>query len=160
MSGRGVLFAIDDEELEQLGNATSDAQVLTLVGQIEERWERPCELDKAWDAIHRALTDGRLALDNGRPPLSQVIVGGTLLVSSESAIVSVKPADRVVAIAHALRGWDAARFRAAYQRIDRSDYGELDEEDLSYTLAWFERLSPFYEQAAREESAVLFSEDL
>jgi hypothetical protein len=72
----------------------------------------------------------------------------------------VKPTDRVEAIARALRAWDAARFRAAYQRIDRSDYGELDEEDLTYTLAWFERLAPFYEQAARSERAVLFSVDL
>lgn len=160
MSGRGVLFAIDDDELEKLGNATTDAQVLAIVSEIEERWEHACELDKAWDAIHRALTDGRLALDNGRPPLSNVILGGTLLVSSEAAIVSVKPTDRVEAIARALRAWDAARFRAAYQRIDRSDYGELDEEDLTYTLAWFERLAPFYEQAARSERAVLFSVDL
>jgi hypothetical protein len=160
MSGRGVLFAIDDEELEKLGNATTDEQVLAIVSEIEERWEHPCELDKAWDAIHRALTDGRLALDNGRPPLSHVILGGTLLVSSDSAIVSVKPADRVDAIARALRGWDAARFRAAYHHIDRSDYGELDEEDLTYTLAWFERLAPFYERAARSERAVLFSVDL
>jgi hypothetical protein len=143
MSGRGVLFAIGDDVLERLGNAANDAEALAIVNEVEERWENACELDKAWDAIHRALTDGRLSAQG-----------------TESAIVSVKTADRVEAIAHALRGWDRARFRAAYHRIDRNEYGELDEEDFTYSLAWFERLAPFYERAARSESAVLFSADL
>lgn len=160
MSGRGVLFAIGDDVLERLGNAANDAEALAIVNEVEERWENACELDKAWDAIHRALTDGRLSAQGGGSTLGQVILGGTLLVSTESAIVSVKTADRVEAIAHALRGWDRARFRAAYHRIDRNEYGELDEEDFTYSLAWFERLAPFYERAARSESAVLFSAEL
>lgn len=160
MSGRGVLFALDDEDLARLGEARTDADVLTVVGELEERWENACELDQAWDAIHRALTDGRLALDNGRPPLSHAVLGGTVLVSSDSVIVSVKGADEVAAIAKALATWDAARFRAAYHRIDRSDYGDLDDEDLTYALAWFERLAPFYARAAREERAVAFAVDL
>ncbi len=160
MSGRGVLFALDDDELARLGEARSDRDVLAIVGELEERWENACELDRAWDAIHRALTDGRLTPGNGRPPLSHAILGGTVLVSSDVAIVSVKGPDDVVAIAEALAPWDAARFRVAYQRIDRSDYGELDDEDLTYTLAWFERVAPFFASAAREERAVLFAVDL
>lgn len=160
MSGRGVLFALEDEDLARLGEAGSDDAVLAIVSELEERWENACELDRAWDAIHRALTDGRLSLDNGKPPLSRTILGGTVLVSSESAIVSVKGPDDVVAIAKALVPWDASRFRAAYQRIDRSDYGDLDDEDLTYTLAWFERLAPFFASAARDERAVVFAVDL
>ena len=160
MAGRGVLFAIDDEELGRLGEADSDEHVLRLVAEIEERWEHACELDKAWDGIHRTLTDGKLALDNGTPPLSQAVLGGTILVDSEDQIVSVKGPDQVVAIARALASWDASRFRAAYHHIDRNEYGELDEEDLTYCLAWFERLGPFYAEAARAERAVVFSVDL
>lgn len=160
MSGRGVLFAIDDEELGRLGEAGTDADVLRVVAEIEERWDQACELDKAWDAIHRALTDGKLALDNGRPPLSHAILGGTILVDSAEAIVSVKGPDEVAAIARALATWDPARFRAAYHQIDRGEYGELDEDDLTYCLAWFERLGPFYAEAARAERAVVLSVDL
>jgi hypothetical protein len=170
MSGRGVLFALDDEDLARLGEAGSDREVLAIVAEIEERWENACELDRAWEAIHRALTDGGLDLRDARSPLSsstlsgsilgRTILGGTVLVRTSEAIVSVKGPDDVVAIAKALASWDEARFRAAYQRIDRSEYGELDEEDLVYTLAWFARLAPFYAQAAREERAVVFSVDL
>ncbi|MBX7192150.1 MAG: YfbM family protein [Sandaracinaceae bacterium] len=160
MSGRGVLFAIDDEVLGRLGEASTDAAVLAIVSEIEERWESACELDKAWDAIHRALTDGKLSVDHGQPPLSHVVLGGTILVSNAEAIVSVKGVDEVISVAKALRSWDASRFRAAYHRIDRSEYGDLDEEDLTYSLAWFERLGPFYEAAARAERAVVFAVDL
>ncbi|MBN8610626.1 MAG: DUF1877 family protein [Deltaproteobacteria bacterium] len=160
MSGRGVLFALDDEDLARLGEARSDREVLDIVTDLEERWENACELDRAWDAIHRALTDGRLDLRDASPPLSRAILGGTVLVRTEAAIVSVKGADDVVAIAKALAPWDEARFRAGYQRIDRNDYGDLDEEDFGYTFAWFERLAPFYARAAREERAIVFAVDL
>jgi hypothetical protein len=160
MSGRGVLFALDDEDLARLGEARSDREVLDVVTELEERWDNACELDRAWDAIHRALTDGRLDLRDAMPPLSRTILGGTVLVHTRDAIVSVKGADDVVAIARALATWDEARLRAGYQRIDRSDYGDLDEEDFGYTFAWFERLAPFYARAAREERAVVFAVDL
>jgi hypothetical protein len=60
---RGVLFAIDQEELQALRQATSDSEVQAVVAAIEERWDERflAETDKAWDAIHRCLTDGTLA---------------------------------------------------------------------------------------------------
>lgn len=163
--GRGVLFAIDDEELAKLGEASTDAEVRALVSAIEERWEHACELDKAWDAIHRALTDGKLALPrpdaSPRPgPLARAVLGGTLLLDAPDAIVSAKAPDEVQAIARALSVWDRARFRSAYYRIDREDYGDLDEEDFEHCLAWFERMVAFYGEAARAERGVVFSTDL
>jgi hypothetical protein len=161
--GRGVLFAIDDDELARLGEASNDDEVRALVGAIEERWEHACELDKAWDAIHRALTDGKLALPRpgDRPSaLARAVLGGTLLLDAPDAIVSAKAPDEVQAIARALSVWDRARFRSAYYRIDREDYGDLDEEDLEHCLAWFERMVAFYREAAQAERAVVFSTDL
>ncbi|GAB4116433.1 MAG: hypothetical protein OHK0013_50100 [Sandaracinaceae bacterium] len=64
------------------------------------------------------------------------------------------------AIARALAVWDRDRFRASYYRIDREDYGDLDEEDFEHCLAWFERMVAFYQEAARAERAVVFSVDL
>ncbi len=167
MSGRGVLFAIDDEELAKLGEASSDEEVRALVGAIEERWQNACELDKAWDAIQRALSGGKLVLpgrleaESERPSvLSKAVLGGAVLLDSEDAIVSAKAPDEVQAIARALSSWDRARFRAAYYRIDREEYGDLDEEDFEYCLAWFERMVGFYGEAAAAERAVVFSADL
>jgi len=173
MPGRGVLFAIDDEELAKLGDASSDEDVRALVSAIEERWENACELDKAWDAIHRALSGGKLALpgrvgaegrlggESEHPSvLSKAILGGAVLLDAEDAIVSAKAPDEVQAIARALASWDRARFRAAYYRIDREEYGDLDEEDFEHCLAWFERMVGFYSEAAAAERAVVFSTDL
>ena len=78
MGCRGVLFAIDQEELGALRQATSDSKVQAVVAAIEERWDERflAETDKAWDAIHRCLTDGTLACGNGSFPLNRCILGG------------------------------------------------------------------------------------
>ena len=159
MSGRGVLFAIADETLGRLGDARSDAEVRAIVGELEERWDpgATCELDKAWDAIHRALGDGRLAWDSGRPPLSLAILGGRRLHDGDELIVTVKAPDEVQKIARALAGWDRAKLRAAYYRIPKQDYGDLDEEDLEYVWAYFQKMLELWRDAAREERAVVFS---
>ncbi|MDQ3031136.1 MAG: YfbM family protein [Myxococcota bacterium] len=159
MSGRGVLFAIDDDDLARLGDARDDAEVQAIVDDIEERWETgaTCELDKSWDAIHRALTGGDLAFDNGTPPLSLAILGGHRLLEGAERIVTVKAPDEVHAIAGALRSWDRARLREAYYRIPKQDYGDLDEEDLDYVWAFFQKMVELYRDAARAERGVVFS---
>ncbi len=159
MSGRGVLFAIDDEVLARLGDASDDAQIRAIVAELEAQWDEPhvCELDRAWDAIHRMLTDGRLTFDSGKPPLSWAILGGTRLHEGEAAIVTVKTADQTAAIARALRGWQRGVLRQAYHRLPRHDYGDLDEEDFEYVWLWFERMLEFWADAAREERAVVFA---
>jgi hypothetical protein len=159
MSGRGVLFAIDDDDLARLGDARDDAEVQAIADEIEERWETgfTCELDKSWDAIHRALTDGNLAFDNGTPPLSLVILGGHRLLEGAERIATVKAPDEVLAIAAALRDWDRARLRQAYFKIPKQDYGDLDEEDFDYTWLFFQKAVELYRDAARAERGVLFS---
>jgi Domain of unknown function (DUF1877) len=59
---RGVLFAIDQYEVRAFRRASSDKEVRSLVAVIERRWEERflAQTDKAWDAIHRCLTDGTL----------------------------------------------------------------------------------------------------
>lgn len=161
MAGRGVLFAIDDDELASLGDAKNDAEVQALVNGIEARWEQACELDKAWEGIHRTLTDGRFHREaKGALMVPGAILGGTLLVESEDAIIVVKAADEVHQIAKALSAWDRGRFRSGYFRIDQSEYGDLEEEDFEYCHAWFERMRAFFVEAAQEERAVVFSADL
>jgi hypothetical protein len=159
MSGRGVLFAVDDDVLARLGDARDDAEVQAIVDDLEERWEPgfTCELDKSWDAIHRSLTDGGLSFGNGRPPLSLAVLGGHRLLDGDERIVTVKAPDEVHAIDAALRRWDRATLRQAYYRIPKQDYGDLDEEDLDYTWAFFQKLVELYRAAARHERGVVFS---
>jgi hypothetical protein len=67
---RGVLFAITDETVASLLAADGDDEVMQIVEALEDAWEKPFyeETDKAWDAIHRALSDGTLDLDAGAFP--------------------------------------------------------------------------------------------
>lgn len=160
MSGRGVLFAIDDEELASLGDADNDDDVRSLVDAIETRWEQACELDKAWEGIHRALTGGRMDRVAKAPMVPGAILGGTVLVEREDTLIIVKPADEVQQISASLSSWDRGRFRSGYFRIDAAEYGDLEEEDFEYCYAWFERMRAFFAEAAQEERAIVFSADL
>lgn len=159
MSGRGVLFAIDDDTLARLGEARDDAAVLAIVSEYEERWEAgaTCELEKSWEAIHRALTGGKLDYSSGPRAERLAILGGVRLVEGDDVIVSAKGADEVARIAAATSLWDRPRFRAGYYAIDRSEYGDLDEEDLEYAWVFFERMVEFYRDAAAAERSVIFS---
>lgn len=157
MTERGVLFAIDDDELARLGEASTDAEIRAIVDGLEERWENVCELDKAWDGLHRILTDGRLEFGNGSPPLAWAILGGRRLYDGDDRIVTVKAVDQVVAIDRALRGWDRARARQAYYRLPKHDYGDLDDEDFDHIWSYFQPMREFWGDAAKAERAVVFS---
>lgn len=78
MSARGVHFAVIADHARAMLAAKSDSKVMELIEQIEEAWEEPfvVETDKAWDAIHRCLTDGSLLYESGEYPLNHCICGG------------------------------------------------------------------------------------
>ena len=96
MAGRGVLFTITDTDVQQLLSARqatdADDEVMAVVEEIEERWDENWlyETDKAWDAIHRCLTDGQLEYENGEYPLNHCILGGTQLYAGDDYIISLK----------------------------------------------------------------------
>ncbi len=62
MACRGVHFALSSEEQLKMAELTkSQGNVVEYIQEeIEDRWDREwlCATDKAWDAIHRCLTDG------------------------------------------------------------------------------------------------------
>ncbi len=166
MSCLGVHFALAPRDIEALLAASSDAARLELIQEdIEERYlddanPYAAQTDKAWDAIHRALTDGQLGYDNGRFPLSHVILGGEPLYTSGDYIISLKTVAEVPAIAAALRGLSREEVRAGYDRISEADYGvQLSEEDFDYTWEWLSGLVPFYAAAAAAGRPVIFTAD-
>ncbi|MFJ1755152.1 YfbM family protein [Kitasatospora sp. NPDC088134] len=162
MACRGVLFALTDEESAALLAAAGDEEVTALVAEIEEAWAegRVCELDKSWDALHRCLTDGELAFDNGGFPLSHVILGGRPLTGGEDWLVCHVTAEQVRAVAEALAAVDEPWLRRRYFGFDFPDYdGEHGESDLQYTAAFLPDLHAFYRRAAAEGRAVVFTVD-
>ena len=160
--GRGVLFALTAEEDELISEADTDEEVMAIVEQIEERWEQPWleELDKAWDALHRCLSDGTLTEDGGDYPLSFAILGSEPIYDGDDYIVRYVAAEEVVEVAAALQPLDEQWLRERYRSLHFVDYeGFLGEEDLAYTVANFADLQSFYQRAAAAGRAVIFTVD-
>jgi hypothetical protein len=85
--------------------AKSDRKLMDLVEEIEEAaWEEPfvCETDKAWNAIHRCLTDGSLLYVSGEYPLNHCICGGRQLFRGRDYTVSYVSSSQVKDVAKAL----------------------------------------------------------
>jgi hypothetical protein len=163
MACRGVLFAITEEQKTDLLKANSDSEVLSIVQDgIEEDWdeENLVQTDKAWDAIHRCLTDGNLCPNGGSAPLNLCILGGKSLHIEDSYIIVLKEPSEVQQISKALASISHEWMRKKYFLIDAEDFGpNFGEEDFEYTWAYFEDLQQFYAKAAIEGRSVIFTVD-
>ena len=163
MACRGVHFATEKSLFEKLLAAKSDETVLEIVQEeIEEKWYEDWlqETDKAWDAIHRCLTDGKLEYNNGVIPLNTVILGGTQLYKADDYIISAVSPEQVVEVASALQDIDKTMLKLGYEQIEQNSYdGELGEEDFEYTWSWFKNLPALFYKAANSGRAVIFSVD-
>lgn len=121
------------------------------------------ELDKSWDAMHRALTGGTLRFGGSRP-LSGVILGGEVLygcfAGEEDYIAVLKRPDKVRKTLEAMEKVTEGTLRRRYFAIPEEDYGfPLSEEDFQYTWAWFRDSLPFWRWAAARGRYVLFTAD-
>ena len=164
MACRGVHFALTlDQERKLLASAGDDSAVVELVHEeIEDAWDRDwlCETDKAWDAIHRCLTDGKLGLDNGRPPLNLVILGGKQFCASDDYYVCYVAKDMVPAVAAALARFTRDQFDSAYNALANTDYsGPHNSDDREYTWENLEDLKQFWANAAAGGRSVIFTVD-
>jgi hypothetical protein len=163
MSARGVHFAITPAQERQLLAARSGRKLMELIEEIEDAWERPflVESDKAWDAIHRCLTDGSLLYVSGEYPLNHCICGGRQLHRGRDYTVSFVSAPQVKEVAAALAKVTRAWMRKRYDKIDPHEYNEVEmgDEDFDYTWESFLDVRRFYKKAAEAGRAVIFTVD-
>jgi hypothetical protein len=152
----GVHFALTaQQEQSLLAAAGDDSAVGDLLEEIEESWadtQLKVDTDKAWDAIHRCLTDGTLDPDGGDYPLSHAVLGGRHL-HDDYYVVYVTAAE-VRDVAEALRRVDRPRLR---ERFDALDEADRIHEDFEYTWTNYVDVQGFYERAAAAGRAVLFT---
>jgi hypothetical protein len=157
----GVHFALTREQERRLLAAEGDEVVLDIIEEIEEdEWdpEYAQESDKAWDAMHRVLSDGTLTPQGGEYPLNRTILGGQQLYEGDDHLICFIPAAEVKDIAAALSGITEEWFGDRYFRIDADDYGfPVNDEDFQYTWNWFQQVRDFYQRAAAIGRSVIFS---
>jgi hypothetical protein len=163
MSARGVHFAVTRAQAKELLAARSDRKLMGLIEAIEEAWDEPfvVESDKAWDAIHRCLTDGSLLYVSGEYPLNHCICGGRQLFRGRDYTVSFVSAPQVKDVAAALAKVTKAWMRKRYDQIDLEEYDEVEmgDEDFNYTWESFLDVRRFYKKAAGAGRAVIFTVD-
>ena len=163
MSGRGVHFAVTAAQQKALLAAKSDRKLMDLVDAIEEAWEEPfvVETDKAWNAIHRCLTDGTLLYVSGEYPLNHCVCGGRQLFRGRDYAVSFVAAPQVKDVAKALAKITKAWMRQRYDKLDPEEYDEVEigDEDFDYTWENFLDLRRFYKKAAEAGRGVIFTAD-
>ena len=166
MSCLGVHFALTEKEVEQLRSLDDEQARLDLLQEeIEENYfsgdkRYVAESDKAWDAMHRTLTDGKLSWDGGKYPLNHVVLAGELLYTESDYIMSLKNPKQVKDVASALGSLRQDDFRKGYFKISPSEYGSpVTEEDFTYTWDWFQNVRELYQRAASEGRFVLFTAD-
>jgi len=117
------------------------------------------QTDKAWDAIHRCLTDGKLEFNNGECPYSMCILGGQLLYSASDYIIALKEPSQVENVSVALAKLDETWFRERYFSM-ANDYGHpKSEDDFKYTWDWFKGLGEFFGKAAAAKRHIIFTVD-
>jgi hypothetical protein len=166
MACRGVHFAITVEEIEHLRSIKDEEERLNHLKEVieefyfDEQPELKAESDKAWDAMHRALTDGQITWDNGFYPLNHVVLGGEFLYTKDDYIMSLKSPEQVRDIAEAISVITEQEFRRRYFAIDQESYDfPLSDEDYQYTWGWFQEVRDLYQRAARDGRCMLFTVD-
>ena len=160
MAGLGMHFAIGEDIVARLLAADDDAAVIALVARIEEESEPGYAFatDKAWDPLHRCLTDGTLAVRAGSFPLSHAVLGGVQLCEDSDYLVSLVRADQVSTVADALAPLDKAWLRRRYDALAFPDYeGIRGEEDFAYIWGNVDGIAEFYQAAAQDGRAVIFT---
>lgn len=158
-----MLFALDSSQDAALVATRDDDEVLEFVDALEAAWDWDwlCEVDKAWDALHRCLGDGTLELGrSGGDPLARALLGGAHHYEGEEYVVAHVRAKQVTAVAAALDGLDQAWLRERYDAIDPDDYdGVLDDGDFEYTWTYLQDVRSFYRRAADGGRSVIFTVD-
>jgi hypothetical protein len=162
----GVHFALSKTEVDKLRSISDDsARLEHLQGVLEEEYfsahpELVAQSDKAWDAMHRALSDGTMNWNGGDYPLNNVILGGESLYEDDDYIMSLKDPKTVGDVAAALPAVTQEAFRARYFAIDPEAYGfPVTEEDFEYTWQWFQEVRTVWLRAASLGRYVLFTAD-
>jgi Domain of unknown function (DUF1877) len=162
MAGRGVHFALTEEQASRLMNTpgANDEFLMEFVQEIEGAWDEEWlqETDKSWDAIHRCLTDGKL--EYGDTPFHKCILGSDNLYGGDDYIISFLDPQDVKAVAAAIKDIDQDWLRRKYDAIDTESYqGCLSDSDFEYTWSWFPQLRDFFQKAAAADRAMLFTVD-
>jgi hypothetical protein len=162
MACRGVYFALTEEQAARVLAAENDDALMAVIEEVEEAWdeENLGECDKAWDAIHRLLTNGQMKVGHGEYPLSHCVLGGRWLYEGNDYIVTYLTPAEVQDVAQALAPLTEQWIKQRYDTVVPKDYApEYGPDDREYTWEYFQMVRDLYQRAAGQGKAVIFTVD-
>jgi hypothetical protein len=166
MPRRGTFYAVTPAEAERLLGLVGDDQAVAREGldlYSIERQKSHCiaAVDKAWDVIHRCLTDGTLrGMGHGTTPLAWAVLGGKSLYGGSDFIVCYVMPQQVAQVAPALDEIVGAWFAQRYWQLENNGYrGPINNEELEYAWDYFTNMRNLYTRAAANSYAVIFVTD-
>jgi hypothetical protein len=159
---RGYFLALDERSTARLLACEDDHALREVIEEFDMNADMSdeCVADKAWDGIHRCLTEGGLGSDDGSFPLNAVVLGGRHLYRGDGYIVCHNTAGEVRQIAAALDDVDLAAFTAVFWSLDAGEYGAyIDQDGLTYLLDYLKDVTAFYQRAAASGWSTVFIVD-
>ena len=163
MSCLGGFRAVTEREVQRLRAVPRKDRGVDYL-DCEMAQEECYDVDKSWDAMHRALTGGKLEYGDAGAPGCWVVLGGEVLrgdrEGAEDYIIVAKSPEQVRRVDQFLQGLTEAAFRKLYFAIDPVAYGfDLSEDDFDYTWSNLADSRPFWHSAAEKGLWVLFDVD-
>ena len=160
----GVHFALSPRDYDQVLSIDDPDELVEFISEdLEERYfkdqEWICQTDKAWDAIHRCLTDGRLLYESGPFPLAYAVLGGGTLDAGDGYTACLVEVAEVQETAKALAEVTKPWMRQRYDTLVDTDYGPISDDDFEYTWSYFEDVRDFFQRAAQAKRPILFTTD-
>ena len=159
MAARGVHFAITPAELAGFLAAQGDDETLTgLVETLEETWDANwlAESDKAWDPIHRCLTNGEL--EYGDTTAHKCVLGAGSLDETDSNLICPLTPAEVADVAAFMQTINETALRERYFSLDPELSGEpVSEEEFPYIRENFEDIRRLFQKAADAGRAMVFT---
>jgi hypothetical protein len=161
----GVHFALSSDDLHKVLSINDPEELAEFISEdLEERYLEEniwsYQSDKAWDAIHRCLTDGELLYASGPFPLAYAVLGGRPLDAGDDYTACLVTAAQVRQASGALRKVTKAWMRRRYDTLGETGYdGPIGDEDFEYTWENFKGLRAFFPRAVPAGRAILFTTD-
>ena len=159
----GVHFALAAKDMNRVLAIEDPEELVDLISEdLEERYleddEWSYQSDKAWDAIHRCLSDGSLRHQSGAPPSAQAVLGGHRLDAGDDYVACVLQPEQARQVSASLMGITRDWLRTRYESLTTTDYdGPMGDDDFNYTWENFEGLRGFYAKAAEAGRGVMFT---
>jgi hypothetical protein len=160
--GRGYHIALAREHAKRLFSIQDDASLRSFLKELIRSPEmkksgRVLDTGKAWNAIHRCLTEGELDPNGGDFPLNHVVLGGKQLHKGDDYAAALVRPDMTTFVAEALTEVKEGDLREKFFALDPQSYGQpIDEKAFQQVWLALQNLKVFFDAAAENMEAVVF----